>query len=86
MLKSDLRDDSLTTLIWVVITAANAWAIGRFLAQNDTGGVVFASILGAIAAIVSTFRIVDLYSAWQDERYERAYLASLENFPAVEDE
>lgn len=81
----ELRDDLAHAAFWVMITAINGWAIGRYLAKDDVTGAVIAAVLGVIAAVMSTFKIVDLYNDWQDDRYERSYLASLEN-PVIEEE
>lgn len=62
---------------WVALTALNGGMAGFSAADGDVKWAWFSGILGTICAIYATFAIYDWYIEWQDERYERKYLASL---------
>ncbi len=71
---------------WTVLLGINGWYVGKHTALGETETAVIAGIMGFICLVAALFNGYDLYMDWQDERYERKYLASLEDFPAIEDE
>ncbi len=80
----NLKYEAMILGFWVTLLGLNAWDLGYGVAQGNVKVIVFSAILCAICLIASTFKGYDLYVDWQDMRYERAYLKSLED-PEVDE-
>lgn len=70
---------------WTTLLGLNAWDLGEGVASGDTKLIVFSAILCAICGIAGCFKGYDVYVEYLDDRYERKYLASLDQ-PVVEND
>lgn len=73
----ELRYDALRAFMWVALTGVNGGLLGWDLAAGSRHA-WFSGTMAVICLLFAVFSVHDFWVEWQDERYERKYLAELD--------